>query len=94
MFKRGGKCATHGVVGKKLVDTSKTWDKKKNDIYGWKVRSKTTYVCQFEGVVMSNVCFDDDRGCGVGVTKSNSMSRSEVQDKTRMSDLALGGADY
>ena len=43
---------------------------------------------------MSNVCFDDDRGRGEGVTKSNSMSRSEVQDKTRMSDLALCGEDY
>ena len=40
---RGGKCVTHGVVGKKLVDTSKTWDKKKIGIYGWKVRSKTTF---------------------------------------------------
>ena len=94
VFKRGGKCFTHGVVGKKLVDTTKVWAKKKNGVYGWKVRSKTTYVCQFEGVAISNVCIDDYSGRGEGVTKSNSMSRSEVQDKTIVSDTAFGGADY
>ena len=94
VFTRGGKCVTHGIVDRKQVNTSQTWDKKKNGLFGWIVKIKTTYVCQFEGVAMSNVCSDDDNGRREGVAKSNSVSGSNGQDETRNSSSALGGTDY
>ena len=79
VFKRGGKCVTHGLVGKKKVNTAKTLDKKKNGFFGWIVKTKTTYVCCYRGVAVSNVCSDVEGGRGRGVAKSNYVSGSEGQ---------------
>ena len=92
-FKRGGKCIIHGVIGEKRVNTSKIWDKKKNGLFGWIVKTKTTYVCRFRGVAVSNVCSDDESGRGSGVAESNYVSGSEGQYGTRDSTTALGGTD-
>ena len=92
-FKRGGKCIIHGVIGEKRVNTSKIWDKKKNGLFEWIVKTKTTYVCRFNGVDVSNVCSDDESGRGRGVAESNYVSGSEGQYGTRDSTTALGGTD-
>ena len=93
VFTRGGKCVTHGIVDRKQVNTSQTWDKKKNGLFGWIVKTKTTYACGYRGVAVSNICSDDESGRGRGVAKSNYVSGSEGQYGTRDSTTALGGTD-
>ena len=44
VFKRGGLCVKHGVMGAKNMQTSKEWSKKENGIYGWLTRTKVKYV--------------------------------------------------
>ena len=73
-FKRGGMCMLHGVVGTKYVEKSKSWAKNKNGTFGWKHKSTTKYVCQYEGAVKSNVCENEDDSRSEGVAKSNLMS--------------------
>ena len=92
VFKRGGRCVNHGMMGEKIVETSKVWDKKKNGMFGWKTRMKTKYVCRYEGVVTSNVSETSVKDCQEeGVAKSNSMSGGEGMESTRMRNTALGG---
>ena len=78
-------------MGKKRVETTRIWDKNRNGIFGWKTRTKTTYVCRFEEVATPNVCFDDMNGQQEGVAKSNSMSGGDRVRTTIMSYTALGG---
>ena len=89
--KGGCKCVQHNIVGKKRVETTRIWDKNRNGIFGWKTRTKTTYVCRFEEVATPNVCFDDMNGQHEGVAKSNSMSISPGLKTTMNSDTAQGG---
>ena len=91
VFKRGGKCVQHDVVGKKRVKSTRIWDKNKNGIFGWKTRTKTTYVCRFEGVATPNVCIDGTSDCQEGVAKSNSMSRGYGMETTMSNNTAQGG---
>ena len=49
---KGEKCVAHGLVGKKEVNSSKIWDRKKNGLLGLKVNTKTTYVCRYRGVAV------------------------------------------
>ena len=55
VFKRGGLCVNHGVVGTRYKENSKEWTKKKNGIYGWVTRTRIKYVCHFDGGAKSNV---------------------------------------
>ena len=63
VFKRGGRCVNHDMMGEKIVETSKVWDKKKNGMFGWKTRMKTRYVCRYEGVATSNVSETSMKDC-------------------------------
>ena len=54
IFKRGGKCITHGCMGVKYNTRESKWDVRKDGTYGWKYLKKTRYKCQFEGVPASN----------------------------------------
>ena len=87
-FRRGGMCITHGIVGAKYVEKSKVWTKKKDGTFGWKQRSITKYVCQFDGVVKSDVIRNEDDSRLEGVAKSNikSAGKGYVEQTT-----ALGG---
>ena len=88
VFKRGGKCINHGIMGEKIVETTKIWDKKKNGMFGWKTRMKTKYVCHFKGVVKSDVSMMDD--CqDRGVAKSDGMSGGEGMEGTIEKNTAL-----
>ena len=44
-FKRGGMCVTHGMEGVKNVTKWQEWGLKKNGMYGYLPRQKTTYRC-------------------------------------------------
>ena len=91
VFMRGGRCIKHDIMGQKIVETSKVWDKNKNGIFGWKTRMKTMYVCRFEGVVTSNVSDVITKDCQEeGVAKSNSMSEGDGMKSTRVNNTALG----
>ena len=88
-FRRGGRCILHGVVGTKHVEKSKVWAKKRDGTFGWKQKTSTRYVCQFDGCAESNVGMSQDDSRLEGVAKSNmkSAGRECVEQTT-----ALGGA--
>ena len=54
IFKRGGKCITHGCMEVMYRSTESKWDVKKDGTYGGKYLKKTRYKCQFERVPASN----------------------------------------
>ena len=90
VFKRGGRCVNHDMIGEKIVETSKVWDKKKNGMFGWKTRTKTKYVCHYKGVATSDVNVKSMDDCQDGrVAKSNSMSGGDGLEKTKWKNTAL-----
>ena len=79
----------HGVVGTRYKENSKEWTKKKNGIYGWVTRTKTKYVCRFDGGAKSDVSKPEMMCQDRRVPKSNGGSpRLGLGEKTR---LARGG---
>ena len=89
-IQEGGRCVNHGIIGEKIVETSKVWDKKKNGMFGWKTRMKTKYVCHYKGVVTSDVSEMSVDDCQDGrVAKSNSMSGGDGMEKTIRKNTAL-----
>ena len=46
VFKRGGLCKIHGIVGQKDTRSGKKWGAKKNGIFGWVTSKSTVYICK------------------------------------------------
>ena len=46
MFKRGGMCSTHGIIGTKFMVTRKVWTKLKNGMFGYKNSKVVKYKCK------------------------------------------------
>ena len=46
VFKRGGLCKTHGVMGHRNVKSKQVWKRKKDGTYGWITSKKVEYECE------------------------------------------------
>ena len=46
VFKRGGLCKTHGVMGRRNVKSKQVWKRKKDGTYGWITSKKVEYECE------------------------------------------------
>ena len=49
VFRKGGLCTTHNIVGTRSIRQTKSWKKKKNGTYGYITNKKVIYTCELEG---------------------------------------------
>ena len=46
---RGGWCKTHNLFGRRVCKTFQEWKRKKDGMWGWVRRQKTSYICMGGG---------------------------------------------
>ena len=74
VWSKKGVCKTHNIAGRKVCKTFNEWKLKKNGLYGYVRRQKTSYICMM----------------GVGHTRENSskslgLGEKKVSDTARIS---------
>ena len=94
VFKRGGMCVNHGVMGQKFTEKTQSWGKKKNGLFGWRYGSRTKYVCQFNKGAESNRSMSVDDSHFRGVPKSNMSSDGKGVEGCLTGLIALGGPEF
>ena len=60
VFKRGGLCKIHGIVGQTVKRSGKKWVAKKNGIFGWFMSKSTVYICKMGKISNSLTTFNPD----------------------------------
>ena len=80
MFRRGGLCTTHNIVGTRGVKQTKSWKQRKNGTFGYITSKRVFYTCMLEGLKKSALETDaassnsETDGAAVNGTKSNYFS--------------------
>ena len=81
-------------MGRKLIEKTQSWVKKKNGLFGYKYGSKTKYVCQFYGGAESNRSMSGNVSHDGGVPESDISSDGKGVERDLTSLEALGGQDF
>ena len=101
VFKRGGLCKIHGIVGQKVTRSGKKWVAKKNGIFGSVTSKSTVYICKMGKISNSLTTFNPDSD-GTAYTAQKSgpgrpnngkvLANQNLPDKPDC--LGLVGEDY